>query len=237
MDNKAPWLINKILQLGPATASLNSLMVSLSAATKVRLSDDILKVVGQFSSLRPEDLAAILPQSEFPNSFIWVEWDNTNRVLPDWPPFTVPERPNLTQMGMLISTAPDRRAGRIDFVSDFEDIFVVPLSLLFNWRKSFQVPEEIMDQLRKNLELISPEQSDIYFSDKIVESLLEIRRRFATEPSPYIEVPENATKKMQQIYDNATEFLIAAEPFIIGIANTLECCHLNDWRAAKMSIH
>ena len=226
------------MQLSPAVGSFNALIVSLDHALKVRLSESTLKTASEFARLDPEDLAAILPYSEFPKPFMWIEWDNTNHYVPAWPPFKQTEKQIISNVGLLVSTSADRRSGRIDIVTDLEEIFMFPLSLLFNWRKTFEVPEEVISQLRQNIENSEHiEKSGVYFSDKRVESLLEIRRRFGIEPSQFLDIPPQNQDKMQHIYETATEFLVAAEPFIVGIANILECCRLDDSRITELHIH
>jgi hypothetical protein len=233
------WLAARVLNNYADTPGLKTLHLELDLAPKIQISEDLVSVWKAFSSLGPKDVSAIITESAFPNSILWIEWYTDDNFLPTW---VSPAYNNMDaapkQMGALIKTTKDCRSGVIQFISGTDQLLILPVSLSFDWHESFSVAPDTMNELRKSLEETDAiKYNGIKVTDENIEALLQIRSRFSVNPTEYIEIPQSMLQSMGSIYDSAYIFLLYMEPLIISLANILECSKLETWRKAKLMIH
>ena len=216
------WFANKVLSLYADSPGMRTLINEVGSAIKVSLNPPTFLKTSQFINLKAEDLSALISESAFPRNLLWVEWNTDPSVLPSWTPSKSTE--NL-QQGALIRTAQMGQVGRVDFLTATEDnIYIMPLSMLFDWRKVYRSPQDTIEVLKDEIIQVESER-DINITESHLEAMLEIRRRFQFTSSPYL------------VLNSADNWLVNAQSFIIGLANILECCQIEDWRQSLFVEH
>lgn len=233
--DKDIWLAGRVLTTYANTAEINRLQLDMNAATKIRLGENLLKSLKSFCSLNEEDLSEVIEESAFPSSNLWVEWEADNKFLCMW------DRLNTNNiaaghMGALIKASPDGKTGVVQYISGEENIFIMPIALLFDWNKNYKLPEENMEKLRQSLSKEKSLQGN-KLKDKRLEDLLNVKSRFGYEDSAYISLDEEKKKAMQPVLDSAFEYIIDSEIFLMGTANLLPCCNIEDWKTAELMIN
>ena len=240
--DKNSWIAGNILGIYAETPGIRNLQVEISLAPKIEIDEKTIKSWRSFSALNEEDLSAVMPETQFPDSLMWIEWTTDDEFLLFWDgrEKSIKEPNDLSpkKMGALIKTTKDKRSGIIQFISNGPQTLILPLAVSFDWHKEFELPEEAMKALREDLDSLGLfAENGIKLEDKYIENILKIRSKFSGFPSPYIDVSFSVAQALEPIYNSSFKYILYMEPLMIALANILECCTLETWRQTKLIVH